>query len=85
MDRAVGVAGGDHFSHLSGVCDLPGRTEESAALRTRGLVARRAQSRRVEDASQLQLVRRQTDPGPGKTHRELAFYRCAAPRRDPYP
>jgi SRSO17 transposase len=29
------------------------------------------------------LVRRQTQPGPGKTHRELAYYRCAAPAATP--
>ena len=29
------------------------------------------------------LVRRQTDPSPGKKARELAFYRCAAPTRTP--
>jgi hypothetical protein len=29
------------------------------------------------------LVRRQTQPGPGKTYRELAFYRCAAPAATP--
>ena len=29
------------------------------------------------------LVRRQTEPGPGKTHRELAFYRCAGPATTP--
>jgi SRSO17 transposase len=29
------------------------------------------------------LVRRQTEPGPGKTYRELAFYRCAAPAATP--
>lgn len=29
------------------------------------------------------LVRRQTDPSPGKTVRELAFYRCAAPTATP--
>ena len=29
------------------------------------------------------LVRRQTQPGPGKTHRELAFYRCAGPAGTP--
>jgi SRSO17 transposase len=29
------------------------------------------------------LVRRQTDPSPGKTVRELAFYRCAAPAQTP--
>ena len=29
------------------------------------------------------LVRRQTEPGPGKTHRELAFYRCAGPAATP--
>jgi SRSO17 transposase len=29
------------------------------------------------------LVRRQTEPGPGKTHRELAFYRCAGPPATP--
>lgn len=29
------------------------------------------------------LVRRQTEPGEGKTVRELAFYRCAAPARTP--
>jgi SRSO17 transposase len=29
------------------------------------------------------LVRRQTEPGPGKKYRELAFYRCAAPARTP--
>jgi SRSO17 transposase len=29
------------------------------------------------------LVRRQTQPGPGKTHRELAFYRCAGPAATP--
>jgi SRSO17 transposase len=29
------------------------------------------------------LVRRQTDPSPGKTVRELAFYRCAAPAATP--
>jgi SRSO17 transposase len=28
-------------------------------------------------------VRRQTEPGPGKKYRELAFYRCAAPARTP--
>ena len=31
------------------------------------------------------LVRRQTEPGPGKTHRELAFYRCAGPAATPLP
>jgi len=31
------------------------------------------------------LVRRQTDPSPGKTVRELAFYRCAAPAATPLP
>jgi SRSO17 transposase len=29
------------------------------------------------------LVRRQTEPGPGKQHRELAFYRCAGPAATP--
>ena len=29
------------------------------------------------------LVRRQTEPGPGKKYRELAFYRCAAPAQTP--
>jgi SRSO17 transposase len=29
------------------------------------------------------LVRRQTEPGPGKQHRELAFYRCAGPVATP--
>ena len=29
------------------------------------------------------LVRRQTESGPGKKYRELAFYRCAAPARTP--
>jgi len=29
------------------------------------------------------LVRRQTEPSPGKTHRELAFYRCAGPTATP--
>jgi SRSO17 transposase len=29
------------------------------------------------------LVRRQTQPGPGKQHRELAFYRCAGPAATP--
>jgi hypothetical protein len=27
------------------------------------------------------LVRRQTEPSPGKTRTELAFYRCAGPAR----
>jgi SRSO17 transposase len=31
------------------------------------------------------LVRRQVEPSPGKTHRELAFYRCAAPAATPLP
>jgi SRSO17 transposase len=29
------------------------------------------------------LVRRQTDPAPGKTRKELAFYRCAGPAATP--
>jgi SRSO17 transposase len=29
------------------------------------------------------LVRRQTEPGPGKKYRDLAFYRCAAPAQTP--
>ena len=29
------------------------------------------------------LVRRQTHPAEGKTHRELAFYRCAGPAATP--
>jgi hypothetical protein len=29
------------------------------------------------------LVRRQTEPGPGKRHRDLAFYRCAGPATTP--
>jgi SRSO17 transposase len=29
------------------------------------------------------LVRRQTEPGPGKQYRELAFYRCAGPAPTP--
>jgi SRSO17 transposase len=29
------------------------------------------------------LVRRQTEPGPGKRYRDLAFYRCAAPAPTP--
>jgi hypothetical protein len=29
------------------------------------------------------LVRRQSEPGPGKQHRELAFYRCAGPVATP--
>ena len=31
----------------------------------------------------LLLVRRQSEPSPGKTQRELAFYRCAGPTATP--